>query len=60
MIGHPNEKKIKLNIHVSQFQVQYINVNVNGKTIRLSEVNIQENLHDFGIGETFQAGYNKH
>lgn len=39
--------------------MQYIKVNVNGKTIRLSEVYIRENLHDFGIEEIFKAGHDK-
>lgn len=41
-------------IHITQFQEHYKNVNVNGKMIPLLEVNIRENLHDLGMGEIFK------
>lgn len=34
--------------------MHYINVNVNGKTIRLEEADIRENLHDGGIRNIFK------
>lgn len=47
MIGYACGKKENFalpaqNIPITQFQVPYINVNVNGKTIQLLEVNMRE------------------
>ena len=42
------------NIPVTQFQAHYVTIHVNSTTVPPLEVNIRENLHNLGMGESFK------